>query len=597
MMAEIRHRGPDAEGCWTEGRIGLAHTRLAIIDLQPESNQPFHSTDGRYVLVFNGEIFNYIELRSELEQLGHRFRTRSDTEVIVEAHRAWGDDCVPRFNGMWAYALYDREADRLFCSRDRFGIKPFVYSFKGATFLFGSEVKPLLAVCPELRRPDFTVVSHCLRRSLSGGLEDTCFDKVRRLLPAHNLVIDGDRVRFFRYWDYPRTADRRMRPGDAAEQVRSLLDDSVRLRMRSDVPVGITLSSGLDSTAIAHLMRNHSGDRLLAYTSAYESLESEVPVAGETSRTLGFEFHAVQCPAEGLVDRLRAIVRHIETPHAASPILPLWEIMRVARQGVKVVQEGQGSDELFAGYLPIYFSIAAAEALRRGRFLLAGRDLAEAWRVCRRQKQLGARYFWSNLLRTAIPGSHRLIRRYGRGDEDVYIGPLRTAPEYRLPVGTGYNDWLNQRLASAHSVELVDLLHYGDAISMAFGIESRLPFLDHRLVEAVFAMPGDLKFRNGITKFVLREAVAGTVPDSIAHNPYKQGFSTPVSEWFRQRPDDTVRAVLYSQACRERGLFDPQRVREIVEQHVSGQRDRGQIIFRWLISELWFQEFIDGRAA
>lgn len=597
MVALIRHRGPDGEGHWLERNVALGHTRLAIIDLHVESNQPFHSADGRYVLTFNGEIFNYIELRQELEQLGCRFRTQSDTEVLLQAFVTWGDACVPRFNGMCAFAVYDRVEDRLFCSRDRFGVKPFVYARQGNRFLFGSEIKPLLAVCPELRRPDYAAISHCMRQSLSGGLENTCFLGVRRLLPAHNLVLHRGELVFQRYWDYPKTADLQLDYESATELILKQLDDSVRIRMRSDVPVGITLSSGLDSTAIAHLMRRHSDQTLHAFTSSYEELESEAGVAAETSRGLGLDFHAVTCDPGNLLEKLKLIVRHIETPHASPPILPLWDIMQAASRRVKVLLEGQGSDEMFAGYLPIYFSHAVFQALRRGQMGEAWRILSTTWAVTSQHKLLGRRYFFSNLLRSMIPGSHGLIRRFGRGDELVYTGPLKDIPDFVLPVDREFDDLLNQRLGTAHSVELVDLLHYGDAISMAFGIESRVPFLDYRLVESVFRTPGSFKLGGGIAKRILRSAVRGFVPAEILENRNKQGFTTPISTWFRQAPDDTINEVLLSERCLQRGLFEPRRMRKTLEQHLTGKRDHGPVLFRWLTCELWFREFIDGPAA
>lgn len=595
MVACIRHRGPDAEGTWVERNVGLVHTRLSIIDLRPESNQPFHSDDGRYVLVFNGEIFNYVELREELEGLGFRFRTRSDTEVLLQAFIAWGDECVQRFNGMWAFALYDRVTGRLFCSRDRFGIKPFVYAQHDRTFLFGSEIKPMLAVCPGLRQPNYTVLAHGLKQSLSGGLEETCFRGVLRLLPAFNLVVEKGQVRTWRYWDYPAKVNRQLQFADAVEQVRTLLDDAVRIRMRSDVPVGITLSSGLDSNTLAPLMRLHSGEKLYSYTALYRDGESEVDVAAETSARLGMDFQPVECPTDGMLERLTAVVRHLESPHASPSILPLWEIMRVAGQQVRVLMEGQGSDELLAGYLPIYFGYSVLQSLRRGRPGEAWRTLRATWKLTSEHNLLGRHYFFSNLLRTLVPGSHRWIRRFGRGDEGVYIGPFRGVPDYRLPRSRAFDDLLNRRLASAHSVDLVDLLHYGDAISMAFAVESRVPFLDHRLVEAVFAMPADFKLRDGITKYVLREAVRDIVPPSILENRRKQGFTTPVSRWFRERPDETINRVLLSERCLQRGLFEPRRLRKMIAQHVMGERDLGPILFRWLSCELWFREFIDGQ--
>ncbi|MEQ1828803.1 MAG: asparagine synthase (glutamine-hydrolyzing) [Pirellula sp.] len=593
MVALIRHRGPDAEAWKVDRHVALGHTRLAIIDLQPESNQPFNSVCGRYCLVYNGEVFNYIELRAELEAAGCVFRTKSDTEVVLQAYIEWGDDCVKRFNGMWAFAIYDREQDRLFCSRDRYGIKPFVYAFHNNRFLFGSEIKPLLAVCPELKVPNYAAVAHCVKQGYSGGLESTCFDNVKRLLPSFNLVLHRGKLTFSRYWDYPTHADQNQDFESARERVEALLHDSVKLRMRSDVPVGITLSSGLDSTAIAHLMRRNSTERLHSFTSSYENIESEVGVASATSSELNLDFHAVSCSELGFLERITKIISHIESPHASSPMLPLWEIMRTARASVKVVLEGQGADELFAGYLPIYFGNSVMQSLKQFRLAEAWGNLSSAYRLTASHHLLGVHYFYSNLVRSVYPGSHKLIRRYGRGDESVYIGPLRDVPDYHMPETGYYDDVLNRRLAKAHAVELTNLLHYGDAISMAFGIESRLPFLDHRLVEEVFSLPASFKLKDGVTKRILREATKSFVPESIRNNRFKQGFTTPISTWFRNASEENVRSILLSDACKSRGLFDSKRLSAIIDLHMSGKRDFGPALFRWITCEIWFRQFID----
>jgi asparagine synthase (glutamine-hydrolysing) len=593
MVSQIEHRGPDAKSWITNGPAALGHTRLAIIDLREESNQPFYSSCGRYILTYNGEVFNYIELRAELEKLGYQFRTQSDTEVVLQAYIAWGDVCVTRFNGMWAFAIYDSLEHRLYCSRDRYGIKPFVYAKYRDRFLFGSEIKSLLAVCPKLKEPNYQAIAHCVKQGYSGGLEDTCFLNVKRLLPACNMIIQQERVSFQQYWEYPRGVSSTLSYGDAKEQVQELLDDSVRLRMRSDVPVGITLSSGLDSSAIANLMRSHSSEHIHSYTSSYANLESEVDVAQATSEKLKFEFHPITCTEQGFLDRLSQIIKHIESPHASSPMLPLWEIMRAARDSVKVVLEGQGADELFAGYHPIYFGTSVLQSLRTMQLRAAFKELQEAYRLTSSHHLLGKHYFYSNLVRSIYPGSHKFIRRFGRGDESVYIGPLADVRDYFLPKMGKFDDLLNERLAQAHSVELTNLLHYGDAISMAFGIESRLPFLDHRLVEAVFAMPSHFKMQGGVTKRVLRDAMRSTVPLAIIENRFKQGFTTPISTWFRQSPKDLIHDLLLSERCKSRGIFDTRRMQELIELHTAGKSDLGPSIFRWLTCEMWFREFID----
>jgi len=270
MIATMPHRGPDARGTKLIGAsTGLGHLRLAILDLRPESNQPFEIDGGELTITYNGEIFNYVELRAELEALGEEFRTQSDTEVLLRAYRQWGADCQQRLNGMWAFAIYDRRRDVLFCSRDRFGIKPFNYVVHDGQFLFASEIKALLAAAPELARPDYDAVSRVLRASVGARCEATCFAGVKRLPPAHSLTVSRDGVRIERYWDYPHEVDRSLGYEQASERFRELLVDGIRLRMRSDVPVGLTLSAGVDSSTIAALVRTFYDGPLDTFTASY----------------------------------------------------------------------------------------------------------------------------------------------------------------------------------------------------------------------------------------------------------------------------------------------------------------------------------------
>lgn len=594
MVDTLQHRGPDASAVYVSRNIGLGHTRLAILDLVPESNQPFRSRDGRYILTYNGEIFNYLELRQELEQLGTIFRTHSDTEVLLEAFIRWGPECVKKFNGMWAFAICDTQDGTLFCSRDRFGIKPFVYAVHDGFFVFASEAKAILELFPELRKPNYRSLAICLRQSLTAGLEETCFSGIKRLEPSHSLLVSKQGLKTEKYWEYPHEVNYQIAQSEAEAEIARLLSDSVRIRMRSDVPLGLTLSSGVDSTATAHLMREHSDLPIASFTSRYESkYQSEVATAESTSKALELNFCPVTCNGEDFIPLLRQVVRHIETPHFSSAMLPLWNIMSEAAPRVKVMLEGQGADELFAGYLTIYYGHAAKEALRQFNLVRFFSQIMGAYRVTH-QHPLGSFYSTTSLLiRTFIPQSHKWIRRFGRGDESIYIGELRDVPDHFHPVEKRFADRLNRRLVTAHHIELVDLLHYGDAISMAHGIESRLPFMDYRLVEYAFQLPAHFKIINGKGKDILRRALRGIVPDTILQNQNKLGFVTPVSMWLRDAPEQNIYPILFTQKFADRGIFDIPKMKKLVSKHVAGKRDYGQLIFRWLTCELWFQEFID----
>ena len=590
MLHTMPHRGPDASGIWRGTRgIGLAHVRLAIIDLRPESNQPFASSDGDIVMTYNGEIFNYLELRQELKDLGHQFRTNSDTEVLLTAYRQWGQDVCRRLNGMWAFAIYDRRKDLLFCSRDRFGIKPFYYAVIDGRLIFASEVKALLAISRKLAAIDPGAVSKLMRASIAGHVPEHFCRGVRRLPAAHNMIVErSGNPLLKRYWDYPATIDRSISFEAACERFRELLLDSIRLRMRSDVPVGTTLSGGVDSSTIMCLLRTFYNGEHQAFTAEFKGTEYDESVtAGRLARKLELTHHRIASPPSDFLGTLTRIVHHMDGPTQCPATVPLWNIMRSMRGRIVVALEGQGADELLGGY---YMQAPAAvfDAVRAGRWRQAGRHLQ--WLV-RHSSPLRAGL---ELTRAIMPSSH-LTWRLLRGDESVYSGCLAKGPDKQADRGDApiYPESLANELRRNHEGGLSTLLHYGDAISMAHSIESRLPFMDYRLVEFVFSLPGEFKVRDGSGKVLLKEAVRGLVPEFILNNPYKLGFVVPICEWFRDRPDETMYPVLLSDRCRQRGLFDPKDLEWALRRHVSGRVDLSSQIFRWLTLELWCQELFD----
>jgi len=590
MLHTMPHRGPNASGIWRGARgIGLAHVRLAIIDLRPESNQPFASSDGDIVMTYNGEIFNYLELRQELKDLGHQFRTNSDTEVLLTAYRQWGQDVCRHLNGMWAFAIYDRRKDLLFCSRDRFGIKPFYYAVIDGRLILASEVKALLAISRKLAAIDPGAVSKLMRASIAGHVPEHFCRGVRRLPAAHNMIVErSGNPLLKRYWDYPATIDRRISFEAACERFRELLLDSIRLRMRSDVPVGTTLSGGVDSSTIVCFLRTFYHDEHQAFTAEFKETEYDESVtAGRLARKLELTHHRIASPPFDFLGTLTRIVHHMDGPTQCSATVPLWNIMRFMRGRIVVALEGQGGDELLGGYY-MHAPAAVFDAVRAGHWRQAGRHLQ--WLV-RHSSPLRAGL---ELARAIMPSSH-LTWRLLRGDESVYSGCLAKGPDKHADRGNVhiYPESLANNLRRNHEEGLSTLLHYGDAISMAHSIESRLPFMDYRLVEFVFSLPGEFKIRDGSGKVLLKEAVRGLVPEFVLNNPYKLGFIVPIREWFRDRPDETMYPVLLSDRCRQRGLFDPKALERALRRHVSGRVDLSSQIFRWLTLELWCQIAMD----
>jgi asparagine synthase (glutamine-hydrolysing) len=591
MVRPIYHRGPDASGVFVNGerRVGLGSTRLSILDRRPESNQPFFIEDGGLGIVYNGEIYNYIELRQELERLGVKFRTDSDTEVALRAYRQWGEGALGRFNGMFALAVYDPAEDKLFCARDRLGVKPFNYVLHEGRFYFASEIKSILAVAPELAVPDYDSLSRLLRASVGAQSESSCFENIRRLRPAHCMTVSSGGVSIRRWWDFPIDCERALPFEDAAEGLRHLLSSATKLRMRSDVPVGLTLSSGLDSSSIAATVRSFFDGPFDVFTASYEGEPyDESGRAKEFAESIGMTSWIVPAMAGSFLETLRGIVWHLESPTHSPAVFPLWNIAREAAEKVTVLLDGQGADEVIGGYSQDSF-FAVLDRLSNFRFASAASEIR--WAV----KTLGPK--GAALLAGRTLGTTSLHRAYRilRGDERVYNGPLREAVEQEAAEERDLprNGFLNGSLIRQIEGGLVNLLHYGDAISMAHSIETRNPFLDYRVVEYCVRLPGHYKVRDGRGKAVLREAMRGLLPDSIVLPREKLGFPTPIAKWFREKPEETIYPVLRSNACVSRGLFEPRALERAIEKHVSGRADLSNNIFRWILTELWFERFID----
>jgi asparagine synthase (glutamine-hydrolysing) len=605
MASTLRHRGPDGDGEWRDGCVGFAHTRLSIVDVSERSAQPMQNADGTRVLVYNGEIHNYKELRAELAAAGTRFRSSGDTEVVLAAFERWGESAFERFNGMWALAIWDTRARRLLLCRDRFGIKPLYYSVRGDRIAFASEPKAILTAFPEERQFDGEEV-HAF---LNGGSPDvgdhSFFANIRAVAPATATSFDAaGAARHAVYWRFE-PGDTGPAGHDVAERFRALLDDAVRLRMRSDVPVGAALSGGLDSSAVARLAVSNGG-ALDCFSLRYPGKPyDESGYAAAVADSAQYRMHWVEPDPAEVMPLARDIVWHHDAPVPIRGRLPHWAVMRAASRHVRVILEGQGGDELLAGYphfdLPFLLdrlktlrwrSPAALAALRRElarlNELRGGRGGPLTAMARRQLKRYLPAWPWTRFETRQFAG------RFGGLD------PLRrrsawTSAEVPRPFASHLNNalWLELRFGG-----MPESLHGADAISMAFSMESRAPFLDHRLVEFCFALPFDEKIRDGWTKSLLRRALASDLPESVLRRTRKLGFPAPYGQWLA-RADNyaAIREVLLSPACRGRGILSAaalgrwlpagERGRAYVRRYVEG-------VWRMLTLELWFQAFIDG---
>lgn len=613
-IAELGHRGPDGRRTsLVNGVAVLSHARLSIIDLSDEASQPFTVND-RFSVIFNGEIFNYKEIREDLKKVGHSFRTGSDTEVLLHSYMEWGESCVQRFNGMWAFAILDRSEKVLFCSRDRFGEKPFNYAISGDTFVFASEVKAILRYGAVLARPNARSIANYIRTSLGAQLEDTWFDGVFRLAPGMNLTIRSGRIHTSRFWHYPDPAEKIMPFGETCEHYRALFEDSVRLRLRSDVPLGITLSGGIDSSSIACVMQEISGARHHAYTMGFDSRdyrERELSVyagrrvdidesvrARRLASLLNLESVVLNNDYSGLVHHLHELIWHLESGNSSPAALPLYHLMKRAKADVSVVLEGQGADELMGGYITRMLVPAIQDVLREGAWREALSHVREY------KKSHSLQYAALMYIRDSSNDWRWLGSAYRRqaGVESLLGSEFRNTdclldfPSFARNVK---GSMVTRALTRQHSGGLVNLLHYGDSVSMAHGVESRNPFLDHRLVEFVWPLPAKYKVSNGVGKSLHRKALEGKVPDFILEDKAKIGFTTPIGSRFKEEESgDEVSpvGVLLSRRCLTRGVFEARGLRRILDEHFSGKREHGNLLYRLLSVELWFRRFVDAAA-
>ena len=576
MAAAMAHRGPDGQGVWHDETAGLAFRRLAIIDLDARSDQPLHL--GHWHLVFNGEIYNYRELREQLRALGHEFVTKGDGEVLLHAWDAWGEGALKRVNGMFAFAIWHDERRTLTLAADPFGEKPLYWAQDGARLVFGSDIRALLQAAPQLSSARDGVLAGYLALSHMPPVDESFFARVRRLPAAHVLRFADGRATVARYWE-PRRVAVPAAYAEAVAQLRALLVDSIALRLRSDVPVGTSLSGGVDSSAIVCLSAELAGDhRRHAFTARFPGFErDEWEYAHAVASVAGVvEHHAIEpTPAELLGD-LDALVRDQEEPVAGLSIYAQWRVMKAAREaGVTVLLDGQGADELLGGY-----DGSGGWATRsRGPRAMARAALAGGARRNELAHAVGA-----ELLPAPVRHRHRL------GLCSPYVSASASAVAVRVatpagPGAAGSRPLRRELLRQAFHTSLPGLLRYADRDSMAHAREARMPFLDRRIAEFALSLPAQFVHRGGVSKAILRDAVRGTVPDVVLDRRDKVGFEPPHATWMRDPAFFArIAEVVLDPGARGGELYD----RSVLEADVAagGWRDP-RAAWRVFNLELW----------
>jgi asparagine synthase (glutamine-hydrolysing) len=601
MTDSLRHRGPDAAGFYRDGGIGLGHRRLSIIDLHT-GDQPVANEDGTIQVVFNGEIYNFAEVRAELAAAGHRFRTGSDTEVIVHGYEQWGDRCVERFRGMFAFALWDGVRRRLLLARDRLGVKPLYYAeLPGAGIVFGSEIKAVLEDpdVPRDWRPDALDSYLTL---LYVPAPHTIYRAVRKLPPAHVLVAENGGVRLERYWqlDFPGGGDP-AREDEYLEELDALLAEAVRLRLVSDVPLGAFLSGGIDSSTVVAYMRETSATRPVTISVGFDHGAYDESAHAETvARHLDCEFHALTANQQ-VEELLPKLAWHFDEPFADSSAVPTYYVSKAARELVTVALSGDGGDELWAGYQ----NHRVHHWEQRARQALGAGSRLAGW--CARALPLSMKGVRS-LRRLALDPdqAYALKHAYGMFEPDaksrLYTGDFRNAAgsadaleHFRaLYAECRSSDPLDRSMyVDSQTYMIDDVLTKVDRMSMAVSLEAREPLLDHKLLEFAARVPSPLKYRHGRGKYLLRRVLERRVPASILERR-KQGFAAPIGEWLRGPLAAMAESLLLDARFRDRGLFNQREVSRMWDEHRSGRGDHRHRLWQLIMLELWFRQSVDG---
>lgn len=608
MTGAIHHRGPDAEGFWEQGPAALGHRRLSIIDLSAGA-QPMANEDESVWIVYNGEIFNHASLRPALEQAGHRYHSRCDTETIIHAYEQHGPESLQLYRGMFAFALWDSRSRTLFCARDRMGIKPFYYYWDDAVFVFASEIKALLAHPAVGTRLNPDVVAEYMTFGY-GSNEATLFGGIRKLMPGHWLRLDAasGQLRIERYWDVP--ARQETAPLDEREWIaecRRRLEETVQMRLMSDVPLGAFLSGGVDSSAITALAQRMTGAPVKTFSVGYaEAAYSELGYAAQVAAALGTEHNEITISRDDFFSHLPKLIYHEDEPICWPSSVSLYFVSKLAAQQVKVVLTGEGADEIFAGYYRYGFYFLNERALR-------------AWRVLPAPLRAGVQRWTASTPLLPAPLRRKLEHTFlGRDDafESLYLdnfyGAFPAAERAALLTGgdrssyASYMEYWNAASQAPNTLDrllyadqktyLVELLMKQDQMSMATSIESRVPLLDHTLVEFAARVPASLKLRGRTGKHIFKAAVSDLLPDSIVNRP-KMGFPTPLRDWLSPQRAGALIDALEDRDGLLAAITNRDALHTLLNRHRQGEIDGTDRIWRLLNFQIWGDHYITGRGA
>ncbi len=587
MNNAISHRGPDDQYIYIDERVSLGHRRLSIIDLSPAGRQPMANEDGSIWIIFNGEIYNFSEIRPELEKRGHKFRSSTDTEVIIHAYEEWGTSCVESFNGMWDFAIYDKNRNLLFLSRDRFGVKPLYYYQDDRGIIFSSEIAGILQH-DILRTPNEKIVYQYLAFGLVDHTIETFFKGIFSLGAGENLIYDlsSKSIRFERWYDLESRIEsiRTLSDEDLAKRVRDLFQDSVRYRLIADVPVGSCLSGGIDSSSIVCVMRHLAREKIIkTFSLVFPGLPiDESEFIDEVIKQAMVQSYRETPTLEELLAELEDLVRTQGEPFGSLSIYGQYKVMQLAKKNnMKVLLDGQGSDEIFAGYQR-YHNYYLYACLKSGRFIEFLRMFKPDFLEFVVTTLMGMTEISRNFLdRLKSRKSARFVGNFYKGDKSY---PL-------FKRGFDLNLVLQEDVAT---ISIPHLLRYEDRNSMRWSIESRVPFMDYRLVELALSLGYDMKINNGVTKYIFRKAMSGIVPSKILGRRDKIGFATPDSIWLcKPKFIERINGIIGSVQFQKRPYWIASEVEKLFKEHIDGKKDNSGSIWRIINMEIWLRTFID----
>jgi len=603
MADKISHRGPDDEGHYIDNRVGFYHKRLSIIDIK-NGRQPM--TSGALTIVFNGEIYNYIELRESLTKLGYKFKTDSDTEVILKMYEEYGKRCVELLNGMFAFVIYNKRRSGIFIARDHFGIKPLYYYSDKEQFIFGSEIKAVIEHPSVKAVPDYDSMNEYLTFQFVLG-DKTLFNSIRKVLPGHYMTVNLNTMQFnqVKYWEPDFHLDQDHTKRYFVNELKRLLDDTIKIQLRSDVPVGTYLSGGMDSSIVTLIAARYL-DNLQTFTGAFKESKDfdETEYAGKVAKKAKAKIHTIYPTASDFTELLPKLIYHLDEPVAGPGSFPQFMVSRLAKQNVTVALGGQGGDEIFGGY--VRYMVAYFEQAIKGAILETNEEgehivslssiipnlpyihkyipmLREFWRKGAFE-EMDRRYF-------------HLLDRSG-ASMDYFTGDFIRDFNKEKVFGRFqeiFNDpdtksYYNKMTHFDMFGSLPGLLQVEDRVSMAASLESRVPLLDRRIVDLISHIPAAMKFKGGEMKHLLKKAVKDILPPSIFNRKDKMGFPVPLHIWMKNdEVSGFVRDILQSQKAKERGIFNPDKIDILL----NSERPYGRALWGLLSLELWFQQIID----